>query len=101
MEYVWVNRASLTRLTQIFLNCLKTTFSTLPVIKIAYHLAKTVNLPFLADSINEGTIAEFVKSNFFINNLQNKEIGLNKIKLLLMSKLIKLLSRLKALIPAR
>lgn len=27
------------------------------------NLAKTVNLPFLADSINEGTIAGFVKSN--------------------------------------
>lgn len=25
-------------------------------------LAKTVNLPFLADSINEGTVAKFLKS---------------------------------------
>jgi len=26
------------------------------------YLAKTINLPFLADSINEGTVAKFLKS---------------------------------------
>ena len=31
--------------------------------KLSNSSVKTVNLPFLADSINEGTIAEFVKSN--------------------------------------
>ena len=42
------------------------------------YAVKTVNLPFLADSINEGTIAEFVKSNYEFK--QRKEIGLIKIK---------------------
>lgn len=30
-------------------------------------LVKTINLPFLADSINEGTVAQFVKSNLYLH----------------------------------
>lgn len=30
---------------------------------LPHTAAKTVNLPFLADSINEGTVAELLKSN--------------------------------------
>jgi len=32
-------------------------------VKLINNPGKTINLPFLADSINEGTITEFVKSN--------------------------------------
>jgi hypothetical protein len=55
-----------------------------------------VNLPFLADSINEGTIAEFVKSKSCILS-QRKENGLSKMKQSLTSKLIKSLLRSRAL----
>lgn len=56
------------------------------------NAGKTINLPFLADSINEGTITEFVKSNQFLI-FQNKENGLSRTKLSRTSKPIRLLFR--------
>lgn len=40
---------------------MNTNFSQLAQKNVFYFATKTINLPFLADSINEGTIAGFVK----------------------------------------
>ena len=58
------------RLLETYPDCLLPPFSETPT-KESSSLpvpnkntsAKTINLPFLADSINEGTIAEILKSN--------------------------------------
>lgn len=39
---------------------------------VNYFASKTIPLPFLADSINEGTIAEFLKSNLLSNSEQGQ-----------------------------
>ena len=56
---------------------------------------KTINLPFLADSINEGTVAQLLKSSHFF--IQRKENGLTKMRLLPTLRLTKSLLKSKAL----